>query len=155
MTDVEFTRAVERGEIANKDFRHAAHLHVAWTYLCESETTDEAATKMRNTLRKFAANAGAPEKYHETMTLFWVYFLATMRVNARSSTLEQIVATNPRLLEKNFPLEYYSAERLFGDCARNSWVPPDLKARHSDEIAICPSGASSHSPDRPLSGRSA
>lgn len=155
MTDVEFTRAVERGEIANKDFRHAAHLHVAWTYLCESPTTDEAANKMRNTLRKFAVVAGAPEKYHETITLFWVYFLATMRVNARGSTLEQIVAAHPRLLEKSFPLEYYSAERLFGDRARKSWVPPDLKACYFDEIAICPSGASSHSPNRPLSGRSA
>jgi hypothetical protein len=155
MTDVEFTRAVERGEIVSKDFRHSAHLHVAWTYLCESQTTDEAANKMRHTLKRFAVAAGAPEKYHETITLFWVYFLATMRVNAKGSTLERIVAANPQLLEKNFPLEYYSAERLFGNRARNSWVPPDLKTCHFDEIAICPSGASSHSPDRSLSGRSA
>jgi len=29
MTDVELTRALERGEVANHDFRHASHLHVA------------------------------------------------------------------------------------------------------------------------------
>src|SRR4029077_4085107 len=122
MTDVEFTRAVERGEIVSKDFRHVAHLHVAWTYLCESQTTDEAANKMRHTLKRFALSAGAPENYHETITLFCVYFLATMRVNAKGSTLERIVAVNPQLLEKNFPLEYYSAERLFGNRAPNSWA---------------------------------
>ena len=33
MTDVELTRALERGEIANEDFHHASHLHVAWVYL--------------------------------------------------------------------------------------------------------------------------
>jgi len=155
MTDAEFTRAVERGEIASKDFGHGAHLHVAWTYLSESLTTNEAANKMRNTLRKFTVAAGAPEKYHETITLFWVYFLAKMRANAGGTTLEQLVAANPRLLEKNFTLEYYSGEQLFGDRARNSWVEPDLKTCHFDEIAICPSGASSHPPDRPLFGRSA
>ena len=36
MTDVELTRALERGEI--KDFHHASHLHVAWVYLTESSS---------------------------------------------------------------------------------------------------------------------
>src|ERR1700741_3926167 len=59
MTDVELTRALERGEI--KDFHHASHLHVAWVYLAESSSVREAANKMRNTLRRFAAAAGKPE----------------------------------------------------------------------------------------------
>jgi len=70
MNDVEFTRALERGEIANENFRHTAHLHVAWVYLSESSSVEGAAAKMRATLRKFAASAGKPEKYHETITLF-------------------------------------------------------------------------------------
>jgi hypothetical protein len=74
MTDVELTRALERGEI--KDFHHASHLHVAWVYLTESSSVQQAARKMRNTLRRFAAAAGKPEKYHETITLFWVHLLS-------------------------------------------------------------------------------
>ena len=63
MTDVELTRALERGEIANKAFHHLSHLHVAWVYLSESSCVDDAAAKMRNTLQKFAAAAGKSEKY--------------------------------------------------------------------------------------------
>ena len=44
MTDVELTRALERGEI--KDFHHASHLHVAWVYLAESPSVQHAANKM-------------------------------------------------------------------------------------------------------------
>src|SRR4029077_3404605 len=69
MTDVELTRALER-EIANADFHHASHLHVAWVYLAQPWSVGQAADKMRNTLRRFAAAAGKPQKYHETITLF-------------------------------------------------------------------------------------
>ena len=57
MTDVELTRALERSEIANEHFRHASHLHVAWVYLAESSSMQQAANKMRDTLRRFAAAA--------------------------------------------------------------------------------------------------
>ncbi len=53
MTDVELTRALERGEIANESFHHVSHLHVAWIYLAESSSVQQAATKMRDTLRRF------------------------------------------------------------------------------------------------------
>jgi hypothetical protein len=70
MTDVEVARALERGEIANENFHHASHLHVAWVYLSESTPADEAVGKMRDALRRFAAAAGKLEKYYETLTLF-------------------------------------------------------------------------------------
>src|SRR6202040_4107643 len=76
MTDVELARALERGEIANENFHHASHLHVAWVYLSESSSVKEAASKMRETLRRFASSADKLEKYHETITLFWVHLLA-------------------------------------------------------------------------------
>lgn len=147
MTDVELTRALERGEVANEDFRHASHLHVAWVYLTESSSTQEAANRMRDTLRGFAAAAGKPKKYHETITLFWLHLLAY--AVSREERLEDVVDANPQLLEKNLLLAYYSAERLFSDEARTSWVQPDLKPLSSDAIAIC-----SPSPPRDASNRS-
>src|ERR1700730_8706172 len=83
MTDVELTRALERGEIANENFHHVSHLHVAWVYLAESSTVRQAATKMRNTLSRFAAAAGTPQKYHETITLFWVHLLSRVYATSR------------------------------------------------------------------------
>jgi hypothetical protein len=148
MNDVELTRALERGEIADENFRHASHLHVAWVYLSESTSVDQASAKMRNTLRRFTTSAGKPEKYHETITLFWVRLLARAREAASGKTLEKLVETNPRLLEKNFLLAYYSRERLFSDEARRSWMEPDLKPLFANAIASSSSSSPGNAPDR-------
>jgi hypothetical protein len=151
MTDVELTRALERGELANEDFDHASHLHVAWVYLAESSSMQQAANKMRETLRRFTAAAGKPQKYHETITLFWVHLLARAHAVSRGERLEDIVYANPQLLEKNFPLAYYSTERLFSDEARASWMEPDLKPLSIDAIATRSPGAPRDAPNRSLS----
>jgi hypothetical protein len=151
MSDVEFTRALERGEIANENFHHASHLHVAWVYLAESLSVQQAADKMRDTLRRYAATAGKPQKYHETITLFWVHLLSRAQAAGRGRRLEDIVNANPQLLEKNFPLAYYSAERLFSDEARTSWVEPDLRPLSIDATAICSSNPPCDAPNRSLS----
>jgi hypothetical protein len=151
MTDEELTRALERGEITNHSFNHTSHLHVAWFYLSESGSVDEAANKMRQTLRRFAASAGKLEKYHETITLFWVHILARAHAAKAGKTLEQIVQASPGLLEKNFPFAYYSVERLFSDKARTSWVEPDLKPFPADATALCSSSSPCDTPHRALS----
>jgi hypothetical protein len=151
MTDVELTRALERGEIANESFHHLSHLHVAWVYLSESSSVDQAAAKMRETLRKFAAAAGMSEKYHETITLFWIRLLGRIRAMNFSERLEEIVQANPRLVEKNFALDYYSPERLFSDNARTSWVDPDLKPLPVNGTAFHSSGPTCHASHRVIS----
>jgi hypothetical protein len=151
MTDIELTRALERGEIENEDFQHVSHLHVAWVYLSESVSPNEVADKMRKTLRQFAASMGKLEKYHETITLFWIFLLADAHATASSRTLEEIVHANPRLLEKDFPLTYYSRERLFSQCARSSWLEPDLKPLSLDATAIYSSSSPRNAPHRTLS----
>ncbi len=151
MTDVELARALERVEIANENFHHTSHLHVAWVYLAESSSVDEAAAKMRATLRRFASSAGQLEKYHETITLFWVQLLASEHVANSGKSLEEIVAANPRLLEKNFLLDYYSEERLYSDGARTSWMEPDLKPLSFDATAFCSSSSPGDTSARALS----
>jgi hypothetical protein len=151
MTDAELTRALERGEIANENFHHVSHLRVAWVYLAESSSVQQAANKMRDTLRRFAAAAGKPQKYHETVTLFWVHLLSRAHAAGGGERLEEIVNANPQLLEKKFPLAYYSAERLFSDEARTSWVEPDLKPLLIDATATCSSSPPCDAPNRSLS----
>jgi hypothetical protein len=107
MTDVELTRALERGEI--KDFHHASHLHVAWVYLAESSSVRQAANKMRTTLRGFATAAGKPEKYHETITLFWVASPLTHVRRQPRRTPGRDRACKPAVAGKEF-----SARLLFG-----------------------------------------
>ena len=155
MTDTELTRALERGEIANENFHHLSHLHVAWVYLAESSSVDEAEGKMRVTLRNFAASVGHPEKYHETITLFWVRFLNRLRGVNAGRPLEETVQVNPQLLEKNFPLEYYSPEILLSNQARTTWIEPDLKPLPIDATSIYSSGPTNNPPHRVVCGRTA
>jgi hypothetical protein len=56
-----------------------------------------------------------------------VHLLSRAYAASRGERLEDIVHVNPQLLEKNFPLAYYSRERLFSNEARTSWAEPDLK----------------------------
>ena len=125
---LELTRAFERGEIPNQDFRHSSHLQVAWVYLCQSASVEQAGERMAATLRRFAASAGHPEKYHETITLFWLRLLHRLRDASPHPDLDHLLQLHPQLLEKDLPLEYYSRDTLFSDFARASWVEPDLKS---------------------------
>ncbi len=107
-TDVEFVRAFESGSIAPADFHHASHLRLALAYLAETGSVDEASERMCAALRRFAAAAGHPEKYHHTLTVFWMRAVA-------------------QLLDKDLPFQHYSRECLMSDAARQSWIEPDLR----------------------------
>ena len=89
-------------------FDHGAHLALALEYLRASASFDDAAARMEEALRVKASAAGVPEKYHHTVTLFWMRMIV-------------------RLMDKELPRSYYSSERLFSDAARLGWLEPDLK----------------------------
>jgi hypothetical protein len=99
-SDVELTRALERCEVPNDGFPHAAHLRVAWVYLHESPTADEAFAHMATTLRRFAASVGTPEKYSDAMTGFWMYQLAAVRAAMPDASLDEALGAYPRLLDR-------------------------------------------------------
>jgi hypothetical protein len=127
VTDVEFARAFENGAVTPAEFGHHAHMRVAWVYLREQPTMGAALEHMRAAIKRFAAAAGASQKYHETITVLWMLLLAEAR-NGETDTRElgEVLRDHPRLADKDLPLTYYSRERLFGDVARATWVSPDL-----------------------------
>ena len=127
MTDEAFARAFEEGAITPAQFDHVAHVRVAWVYLQESRSVDEALSRMRGAIRRFAAAAGVPGKYHETITVLWMRLLAEVRDAGASGELSVVLRAHPALADKNLPLQYYSRERLFSDEARTAWVEPDIR----------------------------
>lgn len=104
MTHVELTRALERGQISNAGFHHVDHLRVAWVYLEESATVDEAVARMAATLRRFAALVGQPEKYSDPLTAFWMYQMASARALMPGADCGAILARFPHLSDRNFAL---------------------------------------------------
>jgi hypothetical protein len=133
MTDVELTRALERGEVPNQGFRHADHLRVALVYLNESPTIDAAVGRMAATLSRFAASVGKAEKYSQPVTEFWMYQMAAARAVMPSADCDALVRAFPRLLDKNLILAYYS----------------------NDAAATRPTDSPRDAPDRALPGRPA
>jgi hypothetical protein len=125
MTDEAFTRAFENGSVTPADFDHVAHVRVAWVYLRETASIDEALPRMRDAIRRFAAAAGASDKYHETITVVWMRLLADVKARGASGELSDVLRAHPALADKELPLRYYSRERLFSDEARAAWVEPD------------------------------
>jgi hypothetical protein len=98
--DVALTRALERGEPPAAGFPHASHLRVAWVYLSESPTVDEALRRMGSTLRRFAASVGQAEKYSDVITAFWMYQVAAVRALMPAAAFDDAVRAYPRLLDK-------------------------------------------------------
>jgi hypothetical protein len=124
-TDEAFARAFEQGLVPPSAFDHLAHVRVAWVYLKEAESVDLALPRMRDAIRAFAAAAGVPQKYHETITVLWMRLLADVRARGASGELADVLRAHPALGDKDLPLQYYSRERLFSDEARSGWIEPD------------------------------
>jgi hypothetical protein len=128
MSDAELARALERCEIPNQGFPHAAHLRVAWTYLRESPTVEDAVAKMASTLRRFAASVGKAEKYSHPTTVFWVYQLAAVRALMPDADCDAALRAYPRLLDKKLIL----ADDSFNAASSGSPHP----SRHAPDRAL-------------------
>jgi hypothetical protein len=99
--DILLTRALERCDVPNEGFPHASHLRVAWVYLNESPSLDQALERMSATLRAFAASVGKAEKYSESTTRFWMLQVAAARAAMPDADLDAVLRAYPRLLDKN------------------------------------------------------
>lgn len=100
-SDVRLARALERGVAPEGRFHHTDHLRVALVYLDESLTVADAIERMAATLQRVAAAAGAPEKYSQPTTEFWMYQMAAVRALMPQASADAIFKAYPRLLDKN------------------------------------------------------
>ena len=123
--DVAMTRALERCELPNEGFHHGQHLRVAWVYLAESATVDEAIDRIATTLRRFAASVGKAEKYSQAMTEFWMYQVAAVRALMPGADCDAAIRAYPRLLDKSLVLAYYSSDAPAPRAADPSSDAPD------------------------------
>jgi hypothetical protein len=126
--DQAFVRSFEACQISPDDFDHAAHVRLAYIYLCE-HSVDAAVDRMKKALLGFLAHLGVGEsKYHETITRAWVMAVAHfMDESLPCDSAAAFITANPRLLDSKIMLKHYSAEVLFSPNARQSFVQPDVR----------------------------
>jgi len=110
-------------------FKHADHLAVVAWYL-KSTSERDATDRMRAGLYRFLdAHVGDRQKYHETITVFWVKlvkkFLERMDKECEFSELVNELAEHYG--DSKLVFEYYSREIIASDEARLHWIEPDLR----------------------------
>jgi hypothetical protein len=126
--DRAFLSAFEGCEVAPDAFDHAAHVRLAYIYLCE-HSVDVAVVRMKDALLAFLTRHGIDHgKYHETITRAWIMAVAHfMNESAPCGSAAEFVSCNPRLLESSIMLKHYSAEVLYSPEARNRFVQPNVR----------------------------
>lgn len=125
--------AFEAGAFDVASFDHAAHLFVAWQYLCRWPP-DETVRRFRDALIRLTRDLGIPGKYHETITLFYLYEMAERLQAPENAPVATVwpafVRANPDLFDKAPTLvsRRYSPARLGSAMARRQFLLPDLPA---------------------------
>jgi hypothetical protein len=121
--------AFETGTISDAEWRHAEHLVVALYYLSH-EDFDAALNKMRagifNLLRAFKVDLTKEMPYHETLTVFWMRTVDDFRRSQNGASMTKICNLLTAAFDKDYPLKFYSRERLFSDEARAGFIEADL-----------------------------
>ena len=131
--DVELARALERCEPPSAGFPHASHLRVAWVYLHECRSIDQAIDRMADTLRRFAVSVGQAGKYSDPTTAFWMLQVAAARAAMPDASFAAVLQAYPRLLDKNL-----------------------IRAHEVTHVITSgPTDSSGDAPDRPVPGRPA
>ena len=126
--DLELVRSLESFEIQPGHFDHRSHIRMAYTYLCEHDV-QSACTKIRRVLCDFLLHNGIEPstKYHETMTQVWTLTVRHFMDHTPNTTSsEQFIDANPKLLDSGILKTHYSKELLFSEEARDCFVEPDL-----------------------------
>jgi hypothetical protein len=133
MSDAEILALVDRLErclLGKEQFQHRDHLAVAVAYLYAAEF-DAALDRMRSTLLRFSSHHGVRDRYHETLTRFWMREV-DKRLDRRLCLRESVQKIQAALPDKDLPFSYYRKETLASPQAKQIFVQPDVDAGRED-----------------------
>jgi hypothetical protein len=117
--------AFEAAAIDPAAFDHEGHVYVGWLYL-ERLPLLEALQRYSGALRRLTERLGVPDKYHETITWFYLVLIAERRDATRGHGWFAFRSENDDLFHARAMLaRYYSEELLMSNRARQTFVLPD------------------------------
>jgi hypothetical protein len=136
-TDAEIERvadAMVARVLPKPEWTHEAHLATT-TYLLTRRPDIDVDKELPGLIRRYNESVGGvnsdSEGYHETITRVFLHgvrlFLAEADSNEPLHELVNELLLSP-MGRRDWPLRFYSAERLFSVEARRKFVPPDLAA---------------------------
>ena len=106
-------------------FGHRQHVQLTW--LAVRRYGMPAAIRLvSDGIRRTARYAGAPQKYHETISRAWVELVAHHTTHDPAPDFDEFATHNPALLDKRLLTRFYRSTTLASPEARAGWVAPDL-----------------------------
>jgi hypothetical protein len=128
-----FVRDFEACTLPKPRWTHHAHLLVGLWYLSKHAPA-EALNIVRRRIRAYNVAVGTANTdtggYHETLTRLYLEGIAAHLARHSTESMPETLALLFRtpLARSDWPLGFYSRERLFSVRARHEWVEPDLPA---------------------------
>ncbi len=127
-----FAKQFQDGTLPKNKWTHQAHFVIA-LWLILRHGVESAKELARSGIKKYNEATGVAntdlDGYHETITMFYLdsvqNFIKTSNDDNEIELLTKLLKND--IIDKNYPLDFYSPEKLFSKEARLSWVQPDLK----------------------------
>ena len=135
MTDQELFEEFESTMLDAAQFDHRTHIRCGWIYLTKFGLL-EGMSRFSSALKAFAKAKGAPNRYHETITLAFLLIINERIARENNAEdFERFASANPDLFDwKNSVLRtYYREETLKSMFARKNFVFPDRVGEFRDE----------------------
>lgn len=108
-------------------FGHREHVHLTWLAV-RRVGMPAAIALVSDGIQRTARYAGAPQKYHVTVSRAWVELVAHHTAGHGAPDFPAFAERNPLLLDKRLLTRFYRSATLAGAQARTGWVEPDLAA---------------------------
>ena len=128
--DEVFLKAFEDCTLPSDQWKHRAHLKVAYLYL-RTLPFDEALIKARQNIQRYNAATNTPENlergYHETITVAWMRLMdCALSVSGPATSADEFLEREAQLLNSKALRFFYSREQLISWRAKAEFVEPDL-----------------------------
>jgi hypothetical protein len=106
-------------------FGHREHVHLTWLAV-RRFGMPAAIGLVSEGIQRTARYAGAPQKYHATVSRAWVELVSYHVAGGRDDDFATFASRYPALLGKRALTRHYRPATLASQQARTGWVEPDL-----------------------------
>jgi hypothetical protein len=106
-------------------FGHREHVHLTWLAV-RRYGVPAAIGLVSDGIRQTARYAGAPQKYHATVSRAWVELIGHHAGSAPGDDFASFIEKHPALLSKRLLTRHYTPAALASTPARTGWIAPDL-----------------------------
>jgi len=119
-----FQNLLDEVMATSERFGHRQHVHLTWLAV-RTVGTQAAIPLVSDGIQETARYAGAPQKYHTTMSRAWVELVGHHADTDPAPTFDTFADGNPELLDKRLLSRFYTSATLASDRARAGRVDPD------------------------------